>query len=815
MIFEPDGGNHGPMKDVLFFLARRLRANPDDAMTKEERKRFEEVRPWWKEYGLANCHPVSMIERTTSMAARKRTTNKSSDFTADRPIASSKADRLGRTAFANALAERIRGWNGNESLVISLCGEWGCGKTSLKNMVLESLNKGRRSKVDILQFSPWEISGHASVAGTFFRELGVALNRCAEKDPAAKAAVQRMKRYSKFASVGGTALKGVGRMMASAGVPGTEILELLGDAVAASSDVAAKGAEAQSESSRELSLAELKRLLAGDMAKLKRPLLVVIDDIDRLTTDEIREVFQLVKANADFPNLIYLLMFDRDIVARALDSIAGGRGNEFLDKIIQVLFHVPQPSMKRVHEVLFGGLDAHLAEAGFGERWEKQRWSRVWLGGLSLYFTNLRCVYRFLGSFSFQVSQMWHGKTFELNPLDLIILETLRLFEPAVYEALPSRRAILTGSRVAGMLDENEGKEARKAEQIALLALANESRRHALSEILGALFPALFSQGHPDRNSMQRQLRVGHERFFDRYFTLSLAPDDVPQADLDYLRETFVNPAAFVERCESLISRGLLDAAFERLAAYRHDIPISVFPTLITSMANVCDLLPEQDSGEVLTMDTLEYAYYIVRACLKRIDDESERYQHIRDGIKSAKGVRFPVRLLAMGELLPDGSRSEFLVSEEQWGSLKPLVLSLVEAAAKDGRLRKLKGLAYLLSRWKDWAGEDVVKNWVASELKTRNDALWILKAFLLSTIQGSGERVTYTRYMRLDVLGEFVDIDAIKRFTCSDDIRVLPQDEMRALRAFRQALKWREEGKPPEYHGGAWDGANPLEEET
>jgi hypothetical protein len=48
MIFEPDGGNHGPMKDVLLFLARRLRANPDDAMTAEERKRFEEVRPWWK-----------------------------------------------------------------------------------------------------------------------------------------------------------------------------------------------------------------------------------------------------------------------------------------------------------------------------------------------------------------------------------------------------------------------------------------------------------------------------------------------------------------------------------------------------------------------------------------------------------------------------------------------------------------------------------------------------------------------------------------------------------------------------------------------
>jgi predicted KAP-like P-loop ATPase len=748
------------------------------------------------------------------MAGKKRSTNKSTDFTADRPIASSKADRLGRTAFADALAGRIRAWSGNESLVISLCGEWGCGKTSLKNMVMESLKKGRRSKVDILQFSPWEISGHTSVAGAFFRELGVALNRHSEKEPAAKAAAQRLKLYSKVAAFGGSAMKTVGKVMSGTGVPGGPILEWLGDAASSSSEFAAKGADAQSESSRELSLAELKRLLAGDMAKLKRPLLVVIDDIDRLTTDEIREVFQLVKANADFPNLIYLLMFDREIVARALDSVAGGKGNEFLDKIIQVLFHVPQPAMKRVHEVLFGGFDAHLAEVGVGGRWDTQRWSRVWLGGLSLYFANLRCVYRFLGSFSFQVGQMRNGKTFELNILDLIILETLRLFEPAVYEALPSRRGILTGSRVAGVFGEDEGKEARVAEHAALLALASESRRHALSEILGALFPALVGHGHPDRHTMQRQLRVGHVHYFDRYFTMSLAPDDVPQADLDVLRETFSNPGAFLECCQSLNSRGLLAAAFERLVAFRHDFPISVFPHLITSMANVGDLLLDQARRDGQTIDALEYAFHIVRSGLKRIEDENERFCHIRDGIKSTTGVRFAVRLLAMGVLLPDGSRSEFLVSKEQWEILKPLVLALVETAANDGRLRELNGLDYVLLQWKEWAGENAVRNWVAAELKTGSDAVWILRVFLY-TMQFSGERVNCIRYLRLDILSQFVDIDLVERFTRSIEMGALSLDDMRALRAFRQALKWREEGKPPGYLGDAWDGANPLAEEN
>lgn len=681
-------------------------------------------------------------------------------------------------------------------------------------MVLESLNRGRRLKMDVLQFNPWEISGHASVAAVFFRELGMALNRHSEEEPAAKAAVQRLTLYSKAASFGGVTLKAIGKAMPYLGFPGGPVVEAMGDAAATSSEIAGKGAEAQDANSLQPTLAEIKRMLAADMAKLKRPLLVVIDDIDRLTTDEIREVFQLVKANADFPNLIYLLMFDREIVAGALNSVAGGRGREFLDKIVQVPFHVPQPAVGRVHKVLLDGLDAHLRDSGFGERWETQRWSRVWPGRLALYFTNLRSVYRFLGSFSFQVSQMRNGRTFELNPLDLIVLETLRLFEPAVYEALHARREVLTGSRIAGIFGEDSQKEAQLAEQTALLALATESRRPGLKEILAVLFPTLFGHQYPDRRTMRRQLHIGHEDYFDRYFTMSLAPDDVPQSDLDALRENFANSAAFAKRCESLNSRNLLATAFERLDAYSDDLPPSVFPHMIKTLADVGDILPEGDNRELLSFDALTHAYRLVYFGLKRVEDESERYKHLHDGIQSTMGVRLPVQLLAMEERRPDSSKSEFLVSQEQWELLKPLVLERIQFAARDGRLRKLVGLSYVLWRWKEWVGEAEVKKWIAAELLTGGDALWILQVFL-STMQASGEKVTFTRYIRLDTLSSFADIETIERLTRAYDLTSLAKDDMRSLRAFRQALVWRDEGKPPGYIGERLGSRNPLVEES
>lgn len=683
-------------------------------------------------------------------------------------------------------------------------------------MVLEALNKGRRSKLSVLQFSPWEISGHASIAEVFFRELGVALNTQSTEEPTAKAAAQRLTLYSKVASFGAVSLKVMGKAMSLTGVPGGPVLEAIGDAADTASDVTTKAADAQSslQSSPELSLAEVKRLISADMRKLKRPLLVIIDDIDRLTTDEIREVFQLVKANADFPNLIYLLLFDREIVAGALNSIAGGRGHEFLDKIIQALFHVPQPSMKSVHQVLFKGLDAQLAEAGVGERWETPRWSRVWAAGLSLYFSNLRSVYRFLGSFAFQVSQMRRGKTFELNPLDLIILETLRLFEPALYEALPSRREILTTGRVPRVYGEKELERALTTEQNTLIALAKEPHQHSQREIVAALFPALFGNESTDALSMQKQLRVGHEHYFDRYFTMSLAPDDVPQADIDALREHFDNPQAFAERCRSLLSRNLLATAFERLEAYKLDYPISVFPTAITTLIDAADMLPEDDRRDFDSFGALTHAYRLLYFGLKRVENQEQRDDFVRNGLTQSQGVRLAVKLLAMEERCPEERDSEYVVSEQMWAELKPTVVQRIETAAKDGRLRELAGLNYILRRWKEWAGEQPVRRWIEAELKTSDDAVWLLNTFL-SISRRSSDKVTYIRYVRLDWLAEFVDIERVSMLTQSVDITKLKLEDMRALRAFRKALEWRDAGEPATFTGDRRDGSNPLEEES
>src|SRR5204862_4125110 len=85
-------------------------------------------------------------------------------------------------------------------------------------------------------------------------------------------------------------------------------------------------------------LAESKRELAEAFRRRPGTVLIVIDDIDRLTNEEVRLLFRLIRSNADFPKFIFLLLFDRYVVATALDAASPDHGEAYLEKIVQVGF---------------------------------------------------------------------------------------------------------------------------------------------------------------------------------------------------------------------------------------------------------------------------------------------------------------------------------------------------------------------------------------------------------------------------------------------------------------------------------------------
>ncbi len=309
----------------------------------------------------------------------------------DRPIESKIQDRLGRAKFADNLARAIHGWKENESLVIAICGEWGIGKSSLKNLVLEELRNGTsQSTPEVIQFNPWQWTGHESISAAFFRDLLAVLS--GRSDKKTKKVVRTLRRYAAYLGLIKTMLSGPkGLLSATLGIFGllsiippqfatnqqTRILATICGTVALaiaalmgwSEYILKKVAEWKEFSgSGEQTLEDRKLDVIAALSHYGKTLIVVIDDVDRLTKTEIQAVFQLVKGNADFPYFVYLIMFQRDIVESALSELTNEEGGRhFLEKIVHVSFDVPPARQDEIDTILSEGLERILGQKASSE----------------------------------------------------------------------------------------------------------------------------------------------------------------------------------------------------------------------------------------------------------------------------------------------------------------------------------------------------------------------------------------------------------------------------------------------------------------
>jgi predicted KAP-like P-loop ATPase len=125
--------------------------------------------------------------------------NNKHPFSADRPITLCAEDLLGRSGFAKSIAAAIRGWTGNESLVIALYGSWGSGKTSIKNMAIEALRSSEETCPLIVEFNPWQWAGQEQLADAFFQQIGFVLGKDTSKE--GKKRIAKWRAYAAYLKV--------------------------------------------------------------------------------------------------------------------------------------------------------------------------------------------------------------------------------------------------------------------------------------------------------------------------------------------------------------------------------------------------------------------------------------------------------------------------------------------------------------------------------------------------------------------------------------------------------------------------------------
>lgn len=728
-------------------------------------------------------------------------------FSADRPISHCTEDLLGRLSFARSMAAAIKGWQEKDSLVIALYGQWGNGKTSLKNMILDSFREDNQEGPFVAEFNPWHWSGRDQLLNAFFHEIGLTLG-LSDTTSTGMVRTEKWQRYGAYLSMGASISGSLKEILPLFGVPGAGILFDLAEKGLAKSSQAiqegAKGSKKEKEPAAS-SLYELKREITEDLRSLKRPILIVMDDIDRLVADEIRILFQIVKANADFPNLIYLLLFQRDIIEKSLEQSQGIiSGKDFLEKIVQVGFDIPLIERSRLERVLFAKLDELLSPLGDNERFDNRRWGNIFIPGIRPYFQSLRDVNRFIATLSFHISLFRNADSFEVNPIDLIALEVLRVFESAVYQRLPEAKSVLTESSDSS----HHGKEQQDIDKALIQSIIDQAppkNREYVREILKELFPCIewmlggsrYGSGFAD--GWYCELRVCHPDVFLRYFHFSIPEDDISQYDLDRILKNAGDRDKLVGEFRALNKRKLLGTALDRLEAYKEKIDIRHALSFVTAIFDIGDELPEEPPGFfVFGPDT--HANRIIFWYLMREKDVGLRTDILKKAMKASSGLYLPIDRTQIEDSKQDGQTdpSNFLIDKKDIAELKAICLRKISLAAKSGSLKKHKEFLRILYCWCTWESVEAPKAWVMKLIRKREGLLLFLKVALQrSTSQGMGDYTVQIHwYIKLKTIEDFIPVHLLEQKVKKIQVEKLTEEEKRAVGAFHRALKRRQAGK-------------------
>ena len=155
--------------------------------------------------------------------------------------------------------------------------------------------------------------------------------------------------------------------------------------------------------SDEETLLSLKNKISEEFKKLEKKVIIIIDDIDRLSDDEIKQIMMLVKSLADFPKVVYILSFDKDAVVGSLNNLKVYAPEMFLEKIIQIPIVVPEIRASQLDRLVTSYLDDFYKNyRDVDETYQKDFFDIY--SYLKLFFDNLRDLYRYVNIITFYFS---------------------------------------------------------------------------------------------------------------------------------------------------------------------------------------------------------------------------------------------------------------------------------------------------------------------------------------------------------------------------------------------------------------------------
>ena len=309
------------------------------------------------------------------------------------------SDLLNRKSYAKLLLDKIYSSFSNQernyhSFVIHIGEHYGQGKTSFL-MMLEEEIKSRKVPVVNIHFEPWLCDSEAGIINEFFDTFRIEVGKYLPR-------------------LNGTMQQYVRLLLSSIKYESRWLTVSLASLFGCKS-----------------TLKTTHDLIRDELMKIDCPIIITIDDVDRLQGKELMMVLKIIRDTADFPNVFYIVAADNIHLKRMLKSLNINNPDEYLKKFFNLEFQLPANENVAFRELL-KMLEGKFQDLGIDEK--TSAWY-VWQIRNVAYvreaFPNMRDVYRFINSYFLSIDSMQEVR--QLNLFDLFLLTLIQTLNMEYY----------------------------------------------------------------------------------------------------------------------------------------------------------------------------------------------------------------------------------------------------------------------------------------------------------------------------------------------------------------------------------------------
>jgi hypothetical protein len=335
-------------------------------------------------------------------------------------------DKLSRRGYAEIAAAALRKVPSSAGLVVSIEGAWGSGKTSALAMIEALLLEDRDlASPLIVHFNPWLVGEKDALLRHFLSRIASAV-KLNDHSRDGKKVAREIKAYAKVFDLVKL-------------IPGAEpwasmiksVVDAAGEATGAISEYKTPDVEAY------------KLRVEDALRKFDRPIIVFIDDIDRLFPLEVFEMVRIIKAVGGLPRVGYVVAWDSVYVSSALEKLGVPQAESYLDKIVQVRMPLPSLSLvarrKLINDAL-DGLDPEALRPRFRD--QDERLGSLYHSGLRDLLAQPRDMARVFNA----VRMMEPLLRDEIVFADILGLAALSVMAPAVFDLLRKKPRLFVGA---------------------------------------------------------------------------------------------------------------------------------------------------------------------------------------------------------------------------------------------------------------------------------------------------------------------------------------------------------------------------------